>query len=350
MALAGWQVVILNAPVAGYDLTLPPRQGITVRSIAVRPSHAMRPFQYLQYTLAAARLALTFRPHVVYASDPLGAGPGLVASRLANSELVYHEHDTPNPGALRSRVQQLRRAAALKARFVVLPNAERARIAQTELGFRDEQLRIVWNLPCRTELPHLAASSDARTILYYHGSITPERVPESVVDAIAQSRHRICLRIMGYEAPGAPGYVARLVELGKCSGEALVEYLGQTPTREGLFAEAARAGIGLALMPRDTNDLNLRFMMGASNKAFDYMGAGLALLVSNLPEWVDALVKPGYGRFCDPADSSSIRAQLDWFAENRSECRNMGARGRAKIENDWNYEKAFAPLLESLAC
>jgi hypothetical protein len=74
------------------------------------------------------------------------------------------------------------------------------------------------------------------------------------------------------------------------------------------------------------------------------------LLVSNLPEWVDALVSPGYGRSCDPADSSSIRAQLDWFAENQSERRNMGARGRAKIEADWNYEKAFAPLLESLAC
>src|SRR5262249_45018728 len=149
---------------------------------------------------------------------------------------------------------------------------------------------------------------------------------------------------------GAPGYVARLVELGKRSGEALVEYLGQTPTREGLFAQAAQAAIGLALMPRDSNDLNLRHMMGASNKAFDYMAAGLALLVSNLPEWVDALVRPGYGRSCDPADSGSIGAQLDWFAENRSECRKMGAQGRAKIESDWNYEKAFTPLLESLAC
>ena len=49
--------------------------------------------------------------------------------------------------------------------------------------------------------------------------------------------------------------------------------------------EAARAHVGLALMPLNSNDLNMRHMTGASNKPFDYMAAGLALLVSDLPDW-----------------------------------------------------------------
>jgi glycosyltransferase involved in cell wall biosynthesis len=350
MALAGAEVLILNAPVTGHDLAFPTVPGIHVRSIGPRPSHVMRGIDYLQYVLAAARLALTFRPDVIYASDPLGAGPGLLAARLAHAALVYHEHDTPALGKLRPPIAQFRRAAARQARFVVFPNEARARIAQAELGFRDEQLRIVWNVPRRAELPDLPCSQKSGITVYYHGSITPERIPESVVDAVAQTGCGARLRIMGYEAPGAPGYVARLLGLGNRSGESVVEYLGQVPTRGSLFAEAARADVGLALMPQRTSDLNLMHMMGASNKVFDYMGSGLAVLVTDLPEWIGGFVKPGYGRSCDPADPTSIASQLEWFAANPTERRTMGAKGRAKIESDWNYERAFASLLEQLVC
>jgi len=348
MALAGWNVVILNAPIAGHDLAYPPCPGVNVRTVASRPSHVMGRLDYVQYVLAAARLAVTFRPDVIYASDPLGAGPGLLAARLARAVLVYHEHDTPGPGTLRSPIARFRRSAARKARLVVFPNEARARIAQTELGFRDDQLQIVWNVPRRIELPHLPGSQESAITVYYHGSITPERIPESVVAAVAQTGRRARLRIMGYEAPGAPGYVARLLELGNRSGENVVEYLGQVPTRSSLFAESARADVGLALMPQRTSDLNLMHMMGASNKVFDYMASGLAVLVTDLPEWIGGFVNPGYGRSCDPADPTSIASQLNWFASNPAERRNMGVRGRAKIESDWNYERAFAPILAGL--
>jgi glycosyltransferase involved in cell wall biosynthesis len=350
MALAGWDVVILNAPIRGHNLAVPPQPGLKLRNIGSRPSHAMQKFEYFQYIAAAARLAVTFRPDVVYASDPLGAAPGLIAARLASASLVYHEHDTPPPGTLRSPVAQFRAAATRRACMIVFPNAARAGIAQEELGFRDEQLRVVWNVPSRTELPALSFSRDLAVIVFYHGSITPERLPESVVQALVQSRHGARLRIMGYEAPGARGYVARLLEIGRRFGENLVEYVGQVSHRDRLLEEAARAAIGVALLPQSTSDLNLEHMLGASNKVFDYMACGLALLLPDAPDWRSVFVSPGYGRSCDPADSASIAAQLDWFAENPSECRHMGARGRAKIESDWNYEKAFTPLLEQLAC
>lgn len=348
MAEAGWQVLILNAPIAGHDIAFPSDCGVELKHMPARPSHVMRKRDYIRYVLAAARLAASFRPNVVYASDLLGAAPGLLASKISGGSLVYHEHDSPNPGSSASKLMRLRARAARKARAVIFPNAARAKIAQQELGVRDEQLRIVWNVPRRMELPVQRTTTDPELIVYYHGSITPERLPESVLEAIGQCRHRVRLRIMGYEAPGATGYVAHLIETGNQLSEKIVEYLGQVPTRDGVFAEAARASIGLALMPRTTDDVNLTHMTGASNKAFDYMAAGLALLVTDLPDWQTVFVEPGYARSCNPSDSASIAAQLAWFAENSEERRRMGANGRTKIECDWNYETLFRPVLTSL--
>jgi glycosyltransferase involved in cell wall biosynthesis len=347
LAESGWQVMIVNAPIKGHALAVPPHGRITVRNIRTRSSHVLRYTDYLRYVLATARLAMTFRPDVVYASDPFSAAPALAAQRLTKAALVYHEHDTPDPGTLNPHIAQFRARAARRARLVVFPSESRARIAQAQLGFHDEQLRILWNVPRRKELPVKTVVPDLPLVLYYHGSITRHRLPETVVEALNQSSANCRLRIMGYEAPGDRGYVARLVELGKRAGRNSVEYLGQV-SRDRLLAEASQASVGLALVPRSTNDFNLSHMVGASNKAFDYMAAGLPLLVSDLPDWVNTFVEPGYGRSCDPAQVESIGAQIRWFAEHPGERRAMGDRGREKVASDWNYDKAFRSVISEL--
>src|SRR5262249_35137065 len=95
MADAGWEVTFLSAPVADMTLILNPHPRISVYAIAPRPTHVIRKAAYARYLASAAALALRVRPDVVYASDPLGAAPGLLAARLAGANLVYHEHDSP---------------------------------------------------------------------------------------------------------------------------------------------------------------------------------------------------------------------------------------------------------------
>src|SRR5262249_51131919 len=129
----------------------------------------------------------------------------------------------------------------------------------------------------------------------------------------------------------------------------VVSYAGQIPHRSDLVAAAMRAHIGLALVPLDGNDVNLNHMTGASNKPFDYIAAGLALLVSDRPDWRKMFVKPGYARACVPTDPESIAAALGWFLDHPAERRAMGASGRAKIEVEWNYDSAFAPVMSALA-
>jgi glycosyltransferase involved in cell wall biosynthesis len=350
MAEAGWDVTFLSAPIDGNELALEPHPRIKIHEVSPRPSHVMTKVDYTVYAAAAARLALRLRPNVVYASDPLGAGPGFLAARLAGAALVYHEHDSPSAGALHPILARLRRAAARAAQLIVFPNEERAHFAQRELRFSGNKLHIVWNVPRRAELVASAATAEPPLIVYYHGSITPERLPETVALAVRRMAGRVRLRIAGYEAPSARGYVRHLVGSGTCaSADAPVEYLGMLPRRTDLLAEAARAHLGLSLMPFNSDDLNINHMAGASNKPFDYMAAELALLVSDLPDWTRIFVEPGFARAADPTSTDSLFAALEWFVNHAHERQEMAARGRAMIESIWNYETVFAPLLKALS-
>jgi glycosyltransferase involved in cell wall biosynthesis len=347
MAEGGWEVTFLSAPIDGDELALNPHPRIKIHAVRTRPSHVMGKVEYAVYAAAAVRLAVRLRPDVVYASDPLGAGPGLLAARLAGAALVYHEHDSPS--RLHPVLEQSRRAAARAAQLVVFPNETRAHLAQRELRFSDKKLHIVWNVPMRAELVVPAATAEPPLIVYYHGSITPERLPETVSLAVRRMAGRARLRIAGYEAPGAHGYVRHLIGNDKGSVvDAPIEYLGMVPRRADLLAEAARAHIGLSLMPFKSDDVNINHMVGASNKPFDYMAAGLALLVSDLPDWTQMFVEQGFGLACNPADADTISAALGWFIDHPEGRRAMTRAAQHKIEIDWNYDTLFLPVLATL--
>jgi spore maturation protein CgeB len=89
-------------------------------------------------------------------------------------------------------------------------------------------------------------------------------------------------------------------------------------------------------------------MAGASNKPFDYMAAGLALLVSNLPDWKTMFVDPGFGLACTPTDVGSLSTALEWFIDHPEARKAMATRARNKIEAEWNYDTQFRAVLESL--
>jgi glycosyltransferase involved in cell wall biosynthesis len=123
-----------------------------------------------------------------------------------------------------------------------------------------------------------------------------------------------------------------------------VQFVPAIP-RRNLFAIARKHDLGLALMPVESPNPNLRYLLGASNKPFDYLACGLGLLISDLPDWRRAYVEPGYGLTCNPEDPSSVAAAVVWFLEHRAETVAMGERGRQRITTEWNYETQFSPAL-----
>ena len=155
-------------------------------------------------------------------------------------------------------------------------------------------------------------------------------------------------KVAGYETIGHPGYVAVLQrEAERLGVREQFEYLGAFP-REKLLPLCRKANVGLSLMAETTSDLNEQTMIGASNKPFEYLACGLPLLVSDLLEWKEAFIEPGYALACCSSDAESIARSLRWFIEHPEETRKMGERGRQRILTDWNYEMQFQKVQEKI--
>ena len=175
--------------------------------------------------------------------------------------------------------------------------------------------------------------------------------PATVTDglkALELLPRTVVLKYAGYETVGHVGFIREFQALAGSLGLTdRVEFVGTPPTRPALYSLACTADIGLSLFARVFREP----MAGASNKPFDYLACGLALIVPNTPEWTELYVNAGVARSADPESPESIAAAIQWFIDHPDETRAMRERGRQRILNEWNYETQFAPvkqLLESL--
>jgi glycosyltransferase involved in cell wall biosynthesis len=198
--------------------------------------------------------------------------------------------------------------------------------------------------------PSRTGAGDGELRILYHGSVVPARLPLSVLQALSALPKRVTLRVVGYETVGHIGYISRVQEYAAEHGiGARLEVVPAVPRAELLAMWCGDRDLGISLLPRESRDVNQRHMVGASNKTFDYLAAGLAVLVPDAPEWHATFVDAGYGLACDSGDWRSIAAALDWFLQHPEETRRMGERGRARVLREWNYETQFAPVVEILS-
>jgi hypothetical protein len=113
------------------------------------------------------------------------------------------------------------------------------------------------------------------------------------------------------------------------------------------LATAAESDVGVAFFSAHPKNINHSHVLGASNKIFDYLAGGIAVLCSESQDWHGPIV-PAFGRACDPASSASIAGALRAFEARDPDPRELGMAGRAQLVTDWHHERAFAPVIEAL--
>lgn len=353
LAAAGFDVLVSGTRDPNDPLEFKHHERITQFSLPLAAAGWRRRFHYLGFAASLAARTRRWRPDWIYASDPLSCPIALLVAGTSGARLIYHEHDSPDEVTVsRSFFMRLilaaRRRVATRADLCVLPNS-----ARTDAFRRVHPVSrsvTVWNCPSHDEVRHLerpAASDELRVL--YHGSIVPARLPITVIDALAKLPSMVRLVVAGYETAGYPGYLDALRQRASELGIAhRIEFVGTVTERADLLRQCARCDVGLALMPLVPADLNEREMVGASNKPFDYMACGLALVVSDLPSWRTTFVDSGYALACNPDSVESIASVLRRLLETPQLRLTIGKLGRKKILDDWNYERLFAPVLALL--
>jgi glycosyltransferase involved in cell wall biosynthesis len=356
LADRGWEVLILGTATRGEPLLqLPAHARIRVKTILSVQSGWRQKVQYILFFLMTLYWTWWWRPEWIYASDPFASAVVRGVRRLIRVRVVYHEHDSPDLDQSSTwfmrQVFACRAKVALEADLCVLPQQERLHRFLKNTA-RTKPAYCVWNCPRSDEIMDMGFDQDdpqpGKLIIHYHGNIGSGLLPKALVVAASRLKGAVRIRIVGYETLGNAGYTAELTKLAARYGATeIIEPLAARPRRD-LLRLAAKAHIGLSLMPKRSENINMQHMVGASNKAFDYMASGLPLLVTDLADWVQTFVKPGYARACDPDDPDSIAAELRWYLEHPEERREMGRRGQNKVRESWNYQSMFSDVLAEI--
>jgi glycosyltransferase involved in cell wall biosynthesis len=357
LANSGWKVFFLGTGIDGVEsLRFPSRSNIVVRQLSTCSPGWRLKLHYAWFIFWSSFWTLCSGCSWVYASDSLACPAGFLLSFVPWIRVIYHEHDSPTANSqghgdstrFMRFVLWTRRALARRAALCVLPNERRAKQFTSDTG-RDIGVVCIWNCPTKNEAGPARSSLNGSDLwILYHGSLVPSRLPTTVLEALALLPEQVKLRAIGYETAGHKGYVHQLQGLATQLGIARrVEFLDAMPRQE-LLTLCRQCDIGLSLMPQTSRDINEQAMTGASNKPFDYLACGLALLVSDLPDWRALYVDNGHALAVDPSDPASIATAVRWLLEHPGELRAMGERGRQRILHEWNYEQQFAPVLQRL--
>lgn len=332
-------------------MRVPPGIGATVTSLRPAASAWLVPLHSLWFLARVVWLAARWRPDWVYASDPKACPAAWCLRRLLGCRVVYHEHDSPAPetesrSVAARLVAAARRGVGREADVCVLPSEPRARAFGTLVGRTD--VVTVWNTPLRREIGAPPPPREGLRVVY-HGSLVPARLPLAAIDALSSLPDDVTLTAIGYETAGHPGYGRQLLQRARDLGLAHRVTVQPAVARDALMAGCAAYDAGLALLPVTSSDLNEQSMAGASNKVFDYLAAGLPVLVPEDDGWREMVVAPGYGLACRAESVDAIARSLAWLRDHPADRARMGRLGQERIRRDWNYETSFAPVLDRLS-
>lgn len=80
-------------------------------------------------------------------------------------------------------------------------------------------------------------------------------------------------------------------------------------------------------------------------KFFEYMAAGLPVVLSHFPNWRALVEEPDAGRSVDPADWDAIITAITWLHAHPEAATRMGLNGRRAVQQRFNWQSQADNLL-----
>jgi glycosyltransferase involved in cell wall biosynthesis len=201
---------------------------------------------------------------------------------------------------------------------------------------------LVPNYPPLELLPEPRA--ERRPWIVYTGLVSPHRGFEVLLRALSLVVGRyptLRLRVIGgFDRHGGfEQRVRRLLRQWRLTNT--VDFLG-VRTYPEMFAEVSSCLAGVVLLqPERGNDYT-----GLPNKLFEFMGAGLGVVVSDFPELSRVVRHAGCGWLVDPTRPDEVARVLEQVLSSPDECLRRGASGRKAVLERFHWEIAEAALLK----
>ncbi|WP_422475634.1 glycosyltransferase [Endozoicomonas sp. ALB032] len=173
------------------------------------------------------------------------------------------------------------------------------------------------------------------------GLLNKNRGWPQIIDAMATMKHHnLHLLVIGEINDGSRSeFEQRVIELGLSNRVRIMDWM----PFERAFSYLLKADIGI--IGFQPGILNHVYAM--PHKMFDYMAAGLAVLLPDFAVEVAPIVaETGCGLLIDSADHNDIAAKLDTMLDNPESIRLMGIKGKEAVKSRYNWELEVAKLIE----
>jgi glycosyltransferase involved in cell wall biosynthesis len=196
---------------------------------------------------------------------------------------------------------------------------------------------VVRNFPVLDEWSVLGSMpySERPPLIAYVGGVSGVRGSVEMVNAMGLVSPSLCARLAlgGNYMPAEHEF-----ELRQLEGWQHVDALGWLSRNDvtGLLGRV-RAGF-VILHPRPA------YMESLPVKLFEYMAAGLPVIVSDFPLWREILSTANCGLAVDPLNPHAIAEAVEWILRNPDEAEAMGARARDIVLRDYNWSREVGKL------
>jgi glycosyltransferase involved in cell wall biosynthesis len=292
-----------------------------------------------------AKEAARLKPDIIHCHDLDMLEAGIMAGERSGRPLIYDAHELWSEqsfalsGTWNEYFESLEKKLIPRADRVLTVNDSLA--AELARRYAIPIPMVVRNCPPLQPLTPpggemLKLSSTGRKILLYHGIFTEHRGLESLILAMASIGDAI-LALRGCGPLKEP-----LRVLARENGlEDRVRFLEPVPPGDLVSSSTGAAAGLLPILPMGFNNTYC-----LPNKVFEYMMAGLALLVSDLPELERLVSRSGAGITFRAGNEDGLGNAIKELIRDPEKLNKCQKAARKAAEEEYNWEKEGERLLD----
>ncbi len=265
--------------------------------------------------------------------------PNYIASRLLSRRLIYdsHEYYTGVPEldgrlVVRGVWRAIERWILPKLETTFTVNHSIAKLYKQEYGV---SMGVVRNIPDAKEPVQFKTRADlgwpvdSRVILFQGSGINVDRGGEEALQAMQYVKGAVLYFIGGGDVIGKLKQMSQSLKL-----ETKVRFIDRVPPDQ-LFQYTLNADLGLSL-DKGTN-INYRYSL--PNKLFDYIHAGVPVLVSDLPEVAAIVREYNVGLVSDSHEPEALGKLITEMLNSDKRAQWHENLKRAALQLNWAIEK-----------
>lgn len=346
LAGAGFDVAMVTRPLPGRSYVAFAHPGVDIFTSVGQPKRTSRaaPVQRLWersaflFQLTRARISRRGQIATEIAYDPDGMwmsdiAPFRPTRRVAHfHEMVMRLDNHPLERRLPRAVQQYQR--------VIVPDEGRASALRAQLCLTETPTTVP-NLPVAESVSDELRQRNPPFEVIYAGSLGIQQMLDLIIRSVSLWPETARLTLLGDDSRPTARILKRLAnDLGLVDRVTFEGWL-ELPD---LIPRLQRAHLGISLLTPEFPQWVLS--VGASNKRYQFMQAGLPQIGDMLPGVPELLEENGVGRCVRDYSERNIADLVTYYLDHEQEREDAGRRAEQLHRERYNYQAVFAPIID----